>query len=111
MAGKFEVYADKGGKFRFRLKASNGQIILVSQAYKTKTSALEGVASVQRNAQVEARFERKASGEQFMFNLKATNGQVIGTSERYKTERANPFKVSIHPLSNLAVDTWGCLEF
>jgi uncharacterized protein YegP (UPF0339 family) len=88
MAGKFEVYADKGGKFRFRLKASNGQIILVSQAYKTKTSALEGVASVQRNAQVETRFERKASGEQFMFNLKATNGQVIGTSERYKTERA-----------------------
>jgi len=33
MAGKFEIYQDKGGKFRFRLKAGNGQIILTSQGY------------------------------------------------------------------------------
>jgi len=56
--------------------------------YKTKVSALNGVESVQRNAQVDARFERKESEGEFMFNLKATNAQVIGTSERYKTERA-----------------------
>ncbi|QIM22037.1 YegP family protein [Phycicoccus sp. HDW14] len=50
MAGKFEVYKDAGGKFRFRLKASNGQIIASGEAYETKASAMNGVASVQKNA-------------------------------------------------------------
>lgn len=50
MAGKFELYQDKAGKFRFRLKASNGQIIAVGEAYNTKKSALNGIASVQKNA-------------------------------------------------------------
>jgi hypothetical protein len=62
MAGKSEVYEDKGGKFCFRLKASNGQIILVSQTYKSKTSALDGVASVQRNAQDEAPSSARRAG-------------------------------------------------
>jgi uncharacterized protein YegP (UPF0339 family) len=88
MPGKFELYKDKGGKFRFRLKASNGQIILTSQGYKTKVSAKNGIGSVQRNATVDARFERKDSKGKFMFNLKATNGQVVGTSERYETQKA-----------------------
>jgi len=86
--GKFELYKDKGGKFRYRLKASNGQIILSGQAYKTKVSAKNGIDSVQRNAVEDARFERKSSKGKFMFNLKATNGQVVGTSERYDSERA-----------------------
>jgi uncharacterized protein YegP (UPF0339 family) len=88
MPGKFEVYKDKGGKYRFRLKATNGQVILASQGYKTKVSAMNGIASVQRNAVSDARFERKDSKGQFMFNLKATNGQVVGTSERYETEKS-----------------------
>jgi uncharacterized protein YegP (UPF0339 family) len=49
---------------------------------------MNGVASVQKNAAVDARFERKESKGKFMFNLKATNGQVIGTSERYETEKS-----------------------
>lgn len=47
---KFEVYVDKGGQFRFRLKARNGQIIAASEAYKTKASCLNGVDSVRKNA-------------------------------------------------------------
>ncbi len=50
MAGKFEVYKDKADKFRFRLKASNGQVIAVGEAYETKASAMNGIASVQKNA-------------------------------------------------------------
>ena len=50
MAGKFEIYKDKGGKFRFRLKASNGEIIAVGEAYESKASAKNGIASVQKNA-------------------------------------------------------------
>lgn len=88
MPGKFELYKDKGGKFRFRLKAANGQIILASQGYKTKVSAKSGIGSVQRNAAEDARFERKNSKGKFMFNIKATNGQVVGTSERYDSEKA-----------------------
>ena len=47
---KFEVYADKAGEFRFRLKATNGQIIAVSEGYKALKSCLNGIASVQKNA-------------------------------------------------------------
>ncbi|EJG08193.1 MAG: YegP family protein [Methanofollis liminatans] len=48
--GKFEVYNDKVGGYRFRLKASNGQIIAVSQAYKSRESCLKGIESVKNNA-------------------------------------------------------------
>ena len=47
---KFEVYADKAGEFRFRLKAKNGQIIAVSEGYKTKPNCLNGGESVKKNA-------------------------------------------------------------
>ncbi len=47
---KFEVYTDKAGEFRFRLKARNGEIIAVSEGYKTKASCLNGVESVRKNA-------------------------------------------------------------
>lgn len=47
---KFEVYVDKAGEFRFRLKATNGQVIAVSESYKTRASCLNGVDSVRKNA-------------------------------------------------------------
>jgi uncharacterized protein YegP (UPF0339 family) len=50
MAGKFELYKDSSGRFRFRLKAGNGQIIAVGEAYESKASALNGIESVRKNA-------------------------------------------------------------
>ncbi len=50
MAGKFEVYKDKSGNFRFRLKASNGQVIATGEGYKTKKSCLNGIESIRKNA-------------------------------------------------------------
>jgi uncharacterized protein YegP (UPF0339 family) len=50
VAGKFEVHKDRANKFRFRLKAGNGEIIAVSEAYNSETSALGGVESVRKNA-------------------------------------------------------------
>jgi len=47
---KFELYEDKAGEFRFRLKARNGEIIATSEGYKTKDSALNGIESVKKNA-------------------------------------------------------------
>lgn len=50
MAGKFELYEDKAGKFRFRLKAGNGQVIAVGEAYESKDAAKKGIESVKSNA-------------------------------------------------------------
>ncbi len=47
---KFEIYQDKAGEYRFRLKARNGQIIAVSEGYKALDSCLNGIASVRKNA-------------------------------------------------------------
>jgi uncharacterized protein YegP (UPF0339 family) len=47
---KFELFTDKAGEFRFRLKARNGEIIAVSEGYKKKDSCLNGIESVRKNA-------------------------------------------------------------
>ncbi|MEV5961833.1 YegP family protein [Kribbella sp. NPDC051952] len=51
MAGKFELYKDKSGEFRFRLKAGNGEVIATSsESYKTKAAAENGIESIKKNA-------------------------------------------------------------
>jgi len=50
MAGSFELWVDKGGGWRFNLKATNGQVIASSQGYASRASALKGIDSVRRNA-------------------------------------------------------------
>jgi uncharacterized protein YegP (UPF0339 family) len=87
MAGKFEIYKDKAGEFRFRLKAGNGENILGSEGYSKKASCLNGIESVKKNSQDPTRFKKKttASGK-FSFTLCASNGQCIGTSQSYSSE-------------------------
>jgi len=48
MAGKFECYKDKAGEFRFRLKAANGNTILASEGYKSKSGCTNGIESVRK---------------------------------------------------------------
>jgi len=87
MAAKFEIYKDASSKFRFRLKAGNGENILASEAYESKDSCKNGVASVQTNSGDENRYETKtAKNGKVFFNLKAKNGQVIGSSQMYSSE-------------------------
>lgn len=57
---KFEVYADKAGEIRFRLKAKNGQIIGVGEGYKKKASCLNGIESIRKNADSEVEDTREA---------------------------------------------------
>lgn len=54
---KFEVYLDKAGEFRFRLKAVNGQIIATGESYKQKDGCLNGIESIKKNADSEVAFE------------------------------------------------------
>ena len=55
---KFEIYTDKAGEIRFRLKATNGQIIGVSEGYKSMASCVNGIESVKKNA-VEPKIEKE----------------------------------------------------
>jgi len=87
MAGWFELSTSSDGQYRFVLKAGNGEVILTSELYKAKTSAESGMESVQANAALDARYEKKvASNGKHYFNLKAANHQVIGTSQMYASE-------------------------
>ncbi len=87
MAAKFEIYKDKAGEFRFRLKAGNGENILASEGYKAKASCLNGIESVKKNSKDKARFDvGKTKAGKFRFNVNSTNGQVVGTSQSYATE-------------------------
>lgn len=86
MPGKFEIKHAKDNEFYFHLKAGNDEIILVSEMYKTKASTENGIASVKKNALIDAHYEKKETKNgQFMFNLKAANHEVIGTSQSYKS--------------------------
>lgn len=84
MPGSFELYQDKSGGFRFRLKAGNGEIVLSSEGYTAKASAHKGIASVQKNGGAKQNFTKtETKSGKFRFNLKAKNHQVIGTSQSY----------------------------
>ena len=89
MAGKFELKVSDSGKYHFNLKAGNGQIILSSEMYESRSGAENGIASVQKNAADDSRYDRKesSSGKPF-FTLKAGNGEVIGRSEMYESASA-----------------------
>ena len=84
--GAFLISKRKNDEFQFVLKAGNGQIILASEGYTTKTSCDNGVESVRKNSQDDARFDKlEAKNGKFYFNLKAANGQIIGSSEMYES--------------------------
>lgn len=107
MAGKFEIFKDKAGEFRFRLKAGNGETILASEGYKDKSSAVNGIESVKKNVDLLARFEKKlsSSGKPY-FVLKAANHHVIGNSEMYSSEdaRDNGIKSVMHAAPLASID-------
>jgi hypothetical protein len=106
VTGVFEVFYDSVCRFRFHLKATNGQIIAVSQSYGTKEAALKGIASIKKNAPIakiadsttrviipdsahrgivqDPDFEIQCdSANKFRFHLKAANGEIIAASQSY----------------------------
>jgi uncharacterized protein YegP (UPF0339 family)/uncharacterized surface protein with fasciclin (FAS1) repeats len=110
--GVFEIIYDSAGTLRFHLKAANGQIIAVSQAYGTKESALKGIASIKKNAPIAKTTDFAPGGtitksthkpgivqdtvfeiqfnapDRFRFHLKAANGQIIAVSQSYLSKQA-----------------------
>ena len=85
----YQISPTANAKFMFNLKAENNQVILTSQVYEQKQSALDGIASVQANGPDAKNFEHKVStaGEPY-FVLKAQNGEIIGNSQMYSSTAA-----------------------
>lgn len=89
MAGWFELTRSTDGQHYFVLKASNGEVILRSERYRSLSSAKKGIASIQKNSGMANRFDRKESVDgRAYFNLRAGNNQVIGTSQMYSSPGA-----------------------
>jgi uncharacterized protein len=84
MGGTFELSKGKSGKFHFNLLAANKRVVLTSEAYNSKASALAGIASVRKNAPVRERFERRtAKNGKAYYVLLARNGEIIGQGQMY----------------------------
>ncbi len=87
MAGYYELKLAKNGEYFFNLVAGNGQNILKSEMYKSRSAAENGIASVQANCGEDGQYECKESGNgKTYFVLKARNHQVIGQSQMYESE-------------------------
>jgi uncharacterized protein len=85
--GKFVITKRTNGEFQFNLKAGNGQVILSSEGYSSRANCENGIESVRKNSQDDAKYDQKtSSNKKHYFNLKATNGQIIGTSDMYESE-------------------------
>jgi uncharacterized protein YegP (UPF0339 family) len=81
---RFQVFRGLDGQYYFHLRAGNGEIVLQSEGYTRRASALAGSASVRANGPDAARYQVKdAANGQAYFVLMAANGQVIGVSETY----------------------------
>lgn len=84
--GKFVITKRNNGEFQFNLKAGNGQTILSSEGYSSKSAASNGIESVKTNSKDDSKFDKKESSNgKFYFTLKASNGQIIGSSEMYES--------------------------
>src|SRR5262249_37183377 len=81
---RFEVFHGLDGQYYFHLRAGNGEIVLQSEGYTRRTSAVSGTSSVSANGVYATRYQIKdAANGQAYFVLVATNGQVIGVGETY----------------------------
>lgn len=85
MTARF-ILNTSGDEFLFNLHAENGEIVLTSERYRSRASALEGIEAVRRAAAHDARYQPGESGLHFV--LRADNGEVIGTSETYSGPQA-----------------------
>ena len=71
--GRFELFRDQNKQYRFRLRASNGLVLLSSKGYRTRRSALTGIESVRKNSTDDARFQREQTTSGYCFDLLAEN--------------------------------------
>jgi uncharacterized protein YegP (UPF0339 family) len=87
LAGKLTFFQSTDGQWRFNLKSGNGSILLTSEAYTSRTGAINGALSTLENGVDPAQYVVKAAASKgYVVNLKAANGEVIGYTEVYSTK-------------------------
>lgn len=87
--GRFTITKGRNDQFYFNLKAGNGEIILQSEGYTTKSSCKDGIQSVKVNSTIDSHYSRKISvSNQYYFVLIAANSQPIGRSQMYSSRQA-----------------------
>ena len=92
---KFQIFkSPANAEYYYRLKATNGEIILSGEGYKTNQSCRVGIDSVKVNAPFDNRYDRKDAITNYSFNLKAGNGEIIGRSENYTNRAARENGIS-----------------
>lgn len=80
----FTLTQGKRGKYHFTLQARNKQVVLTSEVYNSRAAAINGIASVRKNATQRDRFEtRTARNGKSYFVLLAKNGEIVGQSQMY----------------------------
>jgi uncharacterized protein len=85
-AGKLSFWQASDGQHHFNLKSGNGAILLTSEAYTSRTGAINGALSVLENGVDKAQYQVSQSKTGFVVHLKATNGEIISFSEVYATK-------------------------
>lgn len=84
---KFDLWKNEAGQFSFHLVAANGEILLASQSYQSRTGAINGVLSVLDNGGLDVRYAvKQGSDRKYYVSLLAANQQVIATGEGYSTK-------------------------
>ncbi|MBW3532986.1 YegP family protein [Shewanella sp. NKUCC06_TVS] len=87
MTGWYELHRNEREQFYFYLRTGNGEIILKSELYTSKSGAENGIASVRHNCSLDVRYRRSRTPDgKVFFNLQAANYQIIGTSQIYSSE-------------------------
>ncbi len=109
---KFETFVGKDGQHYFHLLAGNGEKMLVSEGYASKSGALSGINTVKTNAVNPARYLlREAVDGAFYFVLVAGNGQIIAVSEMYSTQsNANRGVATVQSIVKAVVDQGEALQ-
>jgi len=104
---KFVVFTGKDDQYYFRLTARNGETILSSEGYTSKSGCMNGIESVKENSANDEQFKKSTSADgQFYFNLVAKNGEIIGKSETYTSEngRDNGIEAVISVASDAPIE-------
>jgi uncharacterized protein YegP (UPF0339 family) len=84
MTGKFQLYRDAAGEFRFSLKSSIGEVVLSSEGYATRAAALNGIEAVRQHADDPVMYEKSGTADgEHRFTLTAGAHQVVGHSQDY----------------------------
>ncbi len=83
---KFQVFkSNANAQYYYKLRATNGEVILSGEGYTTKQNCLNGITSVKAHAPYDQYYDRKDGYNNYTFNLKARNSEIIGRSENYTT--------------------------